>query len=242
MPDRGISFAKVIGDAAKKTRDRRVLYAAVRRQSQGRTRDEAREILIRETRRAGGEPMGQPFLDRQLDTILASDSPAERARQLVDGIGTLVKAGTHLVDTFRSTGDDHPDAADRPDVWFAGDLHRPCRVVLADGVGDWIGEVPSVGSISYRDLSSVRVELTPTAPRADGGEITVTVDGRAAGILDPEHAEPFWDLWDGRAAEPGDVAGTAAFRSSDRDGTWRLDVGAPERIRRSFWPQEPNPE
>jgi hypothetical protein len=69
VPDRGISFSKVIADAVKKTHNPRALAAVVRRESKGKTRDEAREILITETRRAGGEPLGQPFLDRQLDMI-----------------------------------------------------------------------------------------------------------------------------------------------------------------------------
>lgn len=241
MPDRGISFLKVIGDAVKKSHDRSELYAVVHRELQGKTRDEAREILIRETRRVGGEPMGQPFLDRQLDTILAPDTPVEKARQYVDGIGTAVNAGTYFVNVLRSPGADHADFTDRPDVQFTGDLHRPCQVLLSDGVEDWIGTIPSVGSISYRDLSSIKVKLTCSPRRVDGGEITATVDGRKVGILDPGHAEPFGDLLEGKGSEPGDVAGAGAIRSLDQDGIWRLDLGAPQKIIRSLKWQEPDP-
>jgi hypothetical protein len=242
VPDPWISFSKVIADAVKKAHNRKALYAIVRRESQGKTRDEAREILVSETRRAGGEPIGQPFLDRQLDVILTSDSPVEKARQFVDGMGAVFKVGANLVNTIRSTGNDHPDFADRPDISFRGDRHFLCQVLLADGVEDWIGELPSVGSISYRDLGFVRVKLTRTAPRAVGAEIAITVNGRRAGVLDPAHSEPFWDLWDADGVEPDDVAGTVAFRTLDVDGTWRLDVGAPENIRRSIRWQDPSSE
>jgi hypothetical protein len=140
-------------EVVKRRRERSQLEAAVRRAAAGKSRDEAREILIAEHRRRGKEPLGQPLLDRQLDAILTQRTPADWAILQADGVAAVVGMGTRLVQLFRSAQDDDwPEIV--YDVTLVSDWHRTYPVIVDADAQDWVGEVEP-GLLTFRDLTTV---------------------------------------------------------------------------------------
>lgn len=224
-------FDQILRRAVQKSRDRARFDAQCRVAMKGKTRDEAREILIDRYRRIGEQPLGQPLLDRKLEMLIAPTSPASRINDLVDGIGSLVSAGVRLKKMFQGSSDDGSSARRQADCHVMPDWHHTCRVDLVDDAESWLGAVEVSGLVAFRDMGAIAVIIEAAAPRAGGGDLRVLVGERLAGVIPDAEADAYWEVVGRDHAELPVTMATLALRTRDRDGLWRLDLGAPGRVR-----------
>ena len=193
-----------------------------------------REIMVEEYRRLGQEPPGQPILDRRVDLLLAPRSPVNGVTDLVEGVSLLVGAATRFKKLLDGAAGGN-EVGHHSDLFLKADWHHTCQVELVDDAQSWIGEVPVMGIIAYRDLSPIMVNIQVTAAKDEGGVLMVKVGERPVGTLSKSGSDPFWEVLQAKVGGEFPVGSTGALRSQDRDGLWRLDVGAPEEVR--HWPR-----
>jgi hypothetical protein len=214
----------------RKQRERSQFDDAARKVMAGKSRDEAREILIEQFRREDQEIPGGPLLEMRLDLLLAPDTPSEKVRLYIDSVGALARAGGRLKDLF--TGEDSGSVNMPPgNILMGPDWSDANRVLLDDDAQDWIGDARVV-VVDFRNLSPVSAVLQASGERSTGGQIVVLIDGRRAGVLDDADSGPFWELLTSGPDPSGNRAVTTVFRSKDSDGLWRLDVGGPKNVMR----------
>jgi hypothetical protein len=228
-------FDQVLRRAVEKTRERRKFDAACRAAIHGKSRDEAREIMIEEYRKIGQEPPGQPMFDRRLDLLLAPRTPTNSVSDVVEGVSVLVGAATRFKKLLEGPTDSDREDMRRGDLHLTPDWHHTCPVELVDDAQSWIADVPVMGIISYRDLSPIRVNVQATATKGEGGVLMVTVGDRPVGTLSESGSDPFWAVLQLKNDDAFPVGSTGALRSRDPDGQWRLDLGAPKDVRP--WPR-----
>ena len=176
-------FDQILRRTIQKSRDRSKFDTECRAAMRGKSRDEAREILIEHYRRIGEQPLGQPLLDRKLDMLIAPTSPTSRISDVVDGLASVVGAGVRFKKILHGPTDEDLTSHRKSDLFVTPDWHHTCRVDLVDGVQSWLGEVQVTGLVAFRDMSSIAIRIEATARRAEGGELRVLVrdqPGRSA--------------------------------------------------------------
>jgi hypothetical protein len=191
--------------------------------------------MIEEYRKVGKEPPGQPILDRRVDMLLAPRTPESVVTGLVEGVSLLVGAATRFKKMLQDSSTIADQVQHPADLFLKPDWHHTCQVELVDGAQSWIGEVSLAGFLSYRDISMIRVNIQATAPHDEGGILVVRVGDRTVGTAADAGSKPLWDVLQVRMGEEFPVGSTAALRTQDSDGLWRLDLGAPEEVR--HWPR-----
>ena len=234
-PDPPSGMGQVFRQAIERTRERRKFDAVCRQAIRGKSRDEARGIMIEEYRKIGKEPPGQPILDRRVDMLLAPRTPVNGVTDLVEGVSVLVGAATRFKKLLEGPTDTDRQDMHRSDLFLKPDWHHTCQVELVDDAQSWIGDVPLTGLISYRDLSLVIVNVQATSTRDEGGVLVVKVGERTAGTAEEVGSDPLWEVLEVKIGDEFPVGSTAALRTQDSDGLWRLDLGAPEEVR--HWPR-----
>jgi hypothetical protein len=234
-----LRLGQILRKSIRESRDRSRFDAAARRAMAGKSRDEAREILIGQFRREGKEIPGEPFLDMRLDLLLAPNTPVERAKLHIDAVGTLIRAGGRLKGLVTDP-DSHSMYRSWSDIFIEPDWTDSHRVLLDENVQDWIGDVPITGLVDFRDLSVVGMLLEASGERDAGGQIVALVDGRRAGVLHDLGSEPFWELMASGPGPSAKRASTMGVRTKDSQGLWRLDVGGVKSVR--YLPRRPSPE
>jgi hypothetical protein len=232
-------FGRMLRQAFERTRERRKFDAVCREAIRGKSRDKAREIMVEQYRKAGQEPPGQPLLDRRVDQLLAPRTPVNGVSDLVEAASVLVGAATRLKKLLQDASDDNGVVRHHSDLYLKGDWHHTSQVELVDGAQSWIGDLPITGLISYRDLSMIDVNVQASASKNEGGVVMVKVGERLVGVLSESGADPFWEVLEVGVGDGFPVGSTVALRSQDPDGLWRLDLGAPEDVRR--WLQVNHP-
>lgn len=228
-------FDQILRQAAGKARERKRFDAVCREAIRGKSRDEAREIIIEEYRKVGKQPPGQPILDRRVDILLAPRTPESAVTGLVEGVSMLVGAATRFKRMLQDSSVIDEQVRHRPDLFLKPDWHRTCRVDLVDDAQSWIGVVPLTGILSFRDISMIMVNVQATAPQDEGGALLVKVGERTVGSVAGAGSEPLWEVLEVKIGDEFPVGSTSALRTQDSDGLWRLDLGAPEEVR--HWPQ-----
>ena len=191
--------------------------------------------MVAEYRKVGKEPPGQPILDRRVDMLLAPRTPVSRVTDLVEGVSVLVGAASRFKKLFDGASDNDKVVKHHSDLFLKPDWHHTCQVELVDDAQSWIGDVPLTGLISYRDLSLVIVNVQATSTRDQGGVLIVKVGERTVGTAEEVGSEPLWEVLEVTIGDEFPVGTTAALRTQDSDGLWRLDLGAPEEVR--HWPR-----
>ena len=234
-PDPPSGMGQVLRQAIGRTHERRKLDAACREAVRGKSRDEAREIVIEEYRRIGEEPPGQPILDRRVDMLLAPPNPVSRATDAVEAVSVLVGVASRFKELLDTAADSEKLARHRSDLFLKPDWHRTGRVELVDDAQSWVGDVPLTGLISYRDLSLIKVRIQASASRDEGGVLMVKVGERTVGTAEEVGSDPLWEVLEVKIGGEFLIGSTAALRTQDSDGLWRLDLGAPEEVR--HWPR-----
>ncbi len=238
MPrDKPPRFAQLLREGMRKQRERSKFDDAARKAIAGKSRDEAREILIEQFRREGKEIPRGPLLEMRLDLLLAPDTPSERVRLYIDSVGSLAGAGGRLKDLF--TGADSGSINMPPgNIVMGPDWSDAHKVLLDDDAQERIGEARVI-LVDFRNLSPVAAVLQASGERSTGGQIVVLIDGRRAGVLDDADSGPFWELLTSSPDPSANRAVTTVFRSKDSDGLWRLDVGGPKNV--LHLPDDPPP-
>ena len=223
-------FDQIFRKAVQKSRDRTRFDSECREAMKGKSRDEAREILIEQYRRIGEEPLGQPLLDRKLDMLIAPTSPTSRINDVVDGISSLIGAGVRLKKMLQGPTEEDLRSHRKADLHVNPDWHHMSRVDLVDDVQAWLGEVEVSGFVAFRDMSAISVFIEASAPRADGGVLRVLVGERQAGVIADSDSDVHWEVVQQDHTDGMATIGTLALRTRDNDGLWRLDLGAPDRV------------
>jgi hypothetical protein len=200
----------------------------VRKAIAGKSRDEARVILIDHMRREREEILGDPLLDMRLDLLLA-DTPAEKLKLHIDGIGTLFRAGGRLKDLLMNA-DSSTIRKSLGNIVIQPDWSQTHRVLLDEGAQDWIGDVDIAGLMDFRNLSNVSALLEVNGERHNGGRIVILIDGRRVGVLEEVNSGSFWELLASGPNPSANRASTLALRTKDSDGLWRLDIGSPKSV------------
>jgi hypothetical protein len=224
-------FDQILRKAVQKSHDRAKFDSECRAAMKGKSRDEAREILIEQYRRIGEQPLGQPLLDRKLDMLITPTSPTSRVNDLVDGIGSLVGAGFRLKKLFQGPTDEDLRFRHKADLHAMPDWHRMSRVNLVEDAQSWLGEIEVSGLVAFRDMSAIAVIIEATAPRTDGGILRVLVGERQAGVIPDSESDVYWEVVQRDHTDLPATMATLALRTRADDGLWRLDLGAPDRVR-----------
>jgi hypothetical protein len=220
------SLGAALRKSIEKTRLRKKIDAACRQAMAGKTRDEARVILVEQYREHGEEPPGQPLLDARLDFLRRPTSTADTAKDWADGVAAVVGFGRGLkkVLTDEHPGDDEPHA----DLMIIPDWNHTARVELVDDAETWLGEIEG-GLVRFRDVTTVNVDLQATGAREAGGRIVVSNHDRRVGLVAEENIDELWSVLGLEGTEGFPVASTHALRTRDtQTGLWRLDLGMPK--------------
>jgi hypothetical protein len=223
-------FDQILGRAIRKGRDRARFDAQCREAMRDKSRDEAREILIGQYGRIGEQPPGQPLLDRKLDMLITPASAATRVSDIVDSVSTLVGVTAHIKKIFQG-----PTAEDmrlrKPDVFASPNWSHTIKVALDHDAQSSLGESEAPGIVAFRDMSGIAVTIKATLPRAEGGVLEVLVGNRRIGTVADSDSDPYWESIE-EDPQPETTIGIQALRTRDSDGDWRLDLGAPDKVRR----------
>ncbi len=196
--------------------------------------------MVEEYRKTGQEPPGQPLLDRRVDLLLAPRAPVNGVSDFVEAVSLLVGAATRFKKLLQDASDSDGAVRHHSDLYLKGDWHHTCQVDLVDNAQSWIGGLPITGLISYRDLSIIDVRVQATASQNEGGVLEVKVGERPVGVLSESGSDLFWEVLGVKVGDEFLVGSTVALRSQEPDGLWRLDLGAPEDVRK--WLQFDDPQ
>ena len=224
-------FDQILGRAIRKSRERARFDAQCREAMRDKLRDEAREILIEQYGQIGEEPPGQPLLDRKLDMLIAPGSAAKRVSDLVDSVSTLVGVSAHVKKIFQGPTEEDMRTLRKTDVFASPNWSHTIKVQLDDDAQSRLGESEAPGIVTFRDMSGIAVTIKATLPRAEGGVLEVIVGNRRVGTVADSDSDPYWKVID-EDPQPETTIGTQALRTRDSDGDWRLDLGAPDKVRR----------
>lgn len=224
-------FDQILGRSIRRGRERVAFDARCREAMRGKSRDEAREILVNQYERIGEEPPGQPLLDRKLDMLIAPVSASRRMSDVVDSVSTLIGLGAHVKKIFQGPNEDDLAAFQRVDVFAKPNWHHTCQVALDDDAQLRLGETEELGSVAFRDMSAIAVTIKGTMPRDRGGVLEVLVGDRRVGAISDSDSDPYWEVIH-HDPQPETTIATQALRTRDGNGNWRLDLGAPEGLRR----------
>jgi hypothetical protein len=132
---------------------------------------------------------------------------------------------------FQGPTEDDLGALRKVDVFVSPNWHKTCQVALDDDAQSRLDETEVPGIVAFRDMSGIAVTIKATVPRDRGGELEVLVGDRRVGAIADSESDPYWEVIQGDP-QPDTTVATQALRTRDSNGDWRLDLGAPDRIRR----------
>jgi hypothetical protein len=212
--------------SVERSRASQQIRVAVRSGAQGKTRDEARQLLIDELRSRGQEIPAQPWLDARLDGILAIGSRSDQVKITVDVISSVGEMGLKMFKKYQDRSREDGDRAGEvglsnfPIPW---DKRQSVEVALDDDAQDWIGALDEEMLLKFRQIGALNLKLSLAAD----GTVVVNVGDRRAGILPEVGAaafRPFFS-WLSNDDHPLRVHGT---RYQSPDGHWHLYVNQPK--------------
>jgi hypothetical protein len=222
----GGAFFEMARRSVERSRASQKIRAAVRSGAQGKTRDEARQLLIDELRSRGQELPAQPWLDAWLDGILANDGRSDQVKTSVEVINSVGKMGLKMFKRYQDRSREGPGAAgvkglrNFPIPW---DKRQSVEVALDHDAQDWIGALNEEMLLKFRQVGALTLELSLAAD----GSVVVNVGDRRAGMLPEVGAEAFRPLfsWLSNDDHPLRVHGT---RYQSPEGHWHLYINMPK--------------
>ena len=167
--------------------------------------------------------------------LLAPRTAVSGVTDLVEGVSVLIGAATRFKKFFDAEPGRENQVRHHSDLFLEADWHHTCPVELEDDAQSWIGDIPLMGIISFRDISPIMVHIQATGPQDLDGVLLVKVGERRVGVLAESGSDPFWNVLQVKIGDGYPVGSAGALRSQDTDGRWRLDLGAPKNVRR--WPR-----
>jgi hypothetical protein len=219
------TFFDLLKRSVERSRVTQEIRTTVRARSRGKTRDEARQILIDEIESRGQEVPAQPWLDARLDAILAGDHPGDRARATVEAVSALGEAGFRIYKMFKThrAEDSDDQASEALQGFFAQDAHKSVEIELDVGVEEWIGHVEDEALFTFRDVSALRLTLHLSTD----GAVVAHVGDRRVGTLDEDAAESFRPCFSMFGRQRQVLRGRGG-RYRDPDGRWHVYVNLPD--------------
>jgi hypothetical protein len=223
----GETFFDLFKRSVERSRASREVRAAVRSRSRGKSRDEARQILVDEIRAHGQEVPAQPWLDARLDGILASDNPVDRAKVTVEAVSALGDLGVKMFKMFKThTVEEDSNDPGFDETWmgfFPQEMHQSVEIELDDDVQGWIGHVDEETSFQFQNLGSLRLTLH----LSPSGTVVAHVGDRRAGVLNDTDAEVFRPCFSAFGKERHALLARGS-RYRTPDGRWHVYVNPPE--------------
>jgi hypothetical protein len=219
------NFFDLLKRSVERSRISQEVRTAVRSRAEGKSRDEARQILVDEIRSRGQEVPAQPWLDTRLDTILASDSPKDRAKLTIEAMSAVGDVGLKMIKMFRAhTAEvsDHPGSEQRGG-FFLQDTKKSVEIEIGDDVQGWIGQVDEETTFSFRNVSALRLTLH----LATDGTVVAHVGDRRAGALNQTDAEVFRPCFSAFGTHRNALSARGS-RYRTPDGRWHLYVNPPK--------------
>jgi hypothetical protein len=212
--------------SVERSRASQKIRVAVRSGAQGKTRDEARQLLVDELRSRGQEIPAQPWLDARLDGILANDSRSDQVKTTVEVINSVGEMGLKMYKRYKDLSREDPGPVgvkglrNHPIPW---DKRQSIEVALDHDAQNWIGALEEEMLLKFRQVGALTLELS----RTSDATVVVSVGDRRAGILPEVGAEAFRPLfsWLGNDDHPLRVHGT---RYQSPEGRWHLYVNLPK--------------
>jgi hypothetical protein len=224
MPDRW-SLVDALKQAVEKSRVDRQIETNVRAGARGKSREEARKLLVDELQAHCEDVPPQPMLDVKLDAILASGSPLGRVQVTAQALKALGQSGAQLLKIFRDQDGGETGGADAQGRWFfpiPGDQRRTAEVELTDGVQEWLGHLEEEVTWEFWGMSHVHLELHPGV----GDTLEVRVADRRVGVLVGPETEEFRPLLS-LLGDRGEMLTTTGYRYHAPDGRWHIYVHLP---------------
>jgi hypothetical protein len=221
----GGSFSGFFQRSRERTHASREIRAAVRARAQGRTRDEARAILIEEMGAHGQDIPAQPWLDVRLDGVLAGDGPKDRAQATVEAVSVLGEIGLRMIRLLKTHASDDADTTEsgQRSGFLKVDRSRSVEIDLDDDAQTWIGQVDNDTVFKFRDVGSMRLDLHLSTD----GTVVAYIGERRVGVVGTTDAEifrPCFSLF----GKPTQILWTSGTRYKTPDGRWHLYVNLPD--------------
>jgi hypothetical protein len=209
--------------SVERTRASQQIRVAVRSGAQGKTRDEARQLLIDELRFRGQDIPAQPWLDARLDGILTNEGQVKTTVEVINSVGGM---GLKMFKRYKNRSREDPGPGDVeglrnfPIPW---DKRQSVEVALDRDAQDWIGALDEEMLLKFRQVGALTLKLSLAAD----GTVVVNVADRRAGILPGVGAEAFRPFfsWLSNDDHPLRVHGT---RYQSLEGHWHLYVNLPK--------------
>jgi hypothetical protein len=230
MSEFRFNFRDAWRDSRRKTRLDRELLASVRAQASGKSRAEIGAVVAAERLRRGMRPVPEPMLDLWIDAV-NDDDALSKARTHADAVAALARAGAGLVRMIRQHGSEEAAGGRETDSpWlrpFASDLEHAVLAEIDRGAQHYLEAAARTATIRFRGLSGFRVALVPTAEAHDGGDVVITLKGRAVGRIRSEHAAAYWRIINEGAGTSRAMDALALVNRGGGDGGPKLYVAMP---------------
>ena len=220
-------------DQARKLRARREAENAVRRHSDGKTRDQLREMLTAELVRH--EVKEAPFaIEMMLDKIQAPETPLGRARYTLSGLKAAAGLVTGVVKMLRD-----PDTMEQPE-WLEppprathqiyADHRNAIGVELDPEAEAWLDRVLNEASVITGDMATVKAWLTwDPEPQMPSSRLVVHIGADRVGVV-PDADVPFFQTaMDSASSSDGVPFTPAALHRRKNSPRYVLEVFAPQK-------------
>ncbi len=229
----------MLRQAFQQSRAKTETRKAVLAQARSRSRSELRELLTTELKARGQRVPAAPFLDMQLDHILASASPVGYASETVKGVKLLGDAVTGFINLFRDMphestqsrdGDFSEPSFEELRSRVIGDHNRTVRVQLVPEAQSTIAEAGNEGEWPFGGSSPARrVDLRlSTDPH-----VQVFLDEYHIGDLSDDDAQEFLHFLNAESNTDHRVT-VEGWRYKPPDDQWQLWLEVPDLFHRSF--------
>jgi hypothetical protein len=220
-------------DRAREQRARREAENAVRRHSDGKTRDHLREMLKAEFVRR--EVRESPFaIEMMLDKIQAPDTPLGHARFTLNGLKEVAGLVTGVVKMLRD-----PDTMEHPE-WLEppprathqiyADHRAAVGVELDPEAEPLLDRVLNETSVITGDIATVKAWLTwDPEPRTPSSRLVVHLGAERLGVVPDADVSFFQTAMDSASRSDGVPFTPAALHRRKNSPRYVLEVFAPQK-------------
>jgi hypothetical protein len=240
-PERARGFAERITELAPKVRAQQEAVEAVRAVSEGKTREELRDLLERELDKRG-VPMDPSTVETKVDLLATERETFGRARIALKGLKALGELITQQSPLTESQFHEHAAPPDEPPKIATefdlpqraaypidGSLQRRATVALEPDARPWLERFASRSSLGHgQHLAVVDVWLSGEFGRpTTEARVTVHIGAHPVGHLLPGDADLFRGAMDAAADRNEDAWTRARLTASSGAMPYQLEVMLP---------------
>jgi hypothetical protein len=200
------------------------LDEAVRSKSEGKSRDEVRQLLVDEIDARGLRMPIEPMLEMRLDWIYVGGNPVEKARVIAEAAVAVVGVPfrfKRMLDRVTQA----PDSPSGGSHLVRTDPRATVQVSLAADAQQHLSQAESVSIFAMHRATSIRVTLRVKG-RGKQSRVAVYLADYCIGEIPPDHSGPFLAELD-RANHKNITPVFLALRTRSVEHGWRLDLWKP---------------